>query len=568
MAWSYTPICIRFLPKYNDKLIAVSGIFLVLKDEKDDIIDKAFLSICNLTNAEMESKYNIFVSAGGLINETELKWVPVSFDFYSNIFNKNSSTSDKLYTSIKYFTSHGFKLIPFESRGSQDVDFLYGVKIAGFKMNSANFEYFSRSVKNSLQVISFRGSAINSNIIIESSPFSFTNPALFINFVSHGTINLVISQDDENDERELGYISDTKYLENMVGGVVKVDEVNSIGLVLGNVRKLNGDGDLTLILSWNTILRGLKGARTSGRLEPSPLASEIHFITNNLPENVADSEHRHGTSKGVLAITVESSSPHRSYWGSGVLFDKETIITNDHVVNVNLKQAKISIYLSKNTWIVLDALTLTDKINPESSSDQIITPFNNLDISFIKLSKQNQKVIASMGNLHPVQKGLPGDYKVGDTVTTVGFGLFLSKAISQQPLSSQGVISSIARFPIFEGTPSSDITPSLIVTSSSCWNGSSGGGLFDIKYNKLLGMICSNAEVNIPEILFDGPRSVLAKTEKVSKFSLCIPIEVINELSNYIQRCNKYDKINNRISNAWKLLPTHEEIEIDTSARL
>ena len=144
----------------------------------------------------------------------------------------------------------------------------------------------------------------------------------------------------------------------------------------------------------------------------------------------------------------------------------------------------------------------------------------------------------------------------------------MSKAISQQPLSSQGVISSIAKFPIFEGTPSSESSPSLIITTSSCWNGSSGGGLFDSKYNKLLGMICSNAQVNIPEILFDGPQSIIAKTEKVSKFSLCIPIEVINELSNYIQKNDQYDKINNRISNAWKLLPTHEEIEIDASAKL
>lgn len=427
MIWSYTPICIRFLPKYNDELVAVSGIFLVLKDEKDRIVDKAFLSICNLKNAEMESKYNIFVSAGGLINETELKWVPISFDFYSNIFNKNSNVPDKLYTSIKYFTLHGFKLIPFESRGSQDVDFLYGVKIAGFKMNLANFEYFYKLMKNSLQGILFRGSAVNSNITIESSPFSYTNPALFINFVSHGTINLVISEDGENNKRELGYISDTKYLENMVGGVVKVDEVNSIGMVLGNVRKLNGDGDLTLILSWNSILRGIKGARISGKLEPSPLASEVHFITKNLPENVKESEHKHITNNSVLAITVESSSPNRLYWGSGILFDKETIITNDHVVNVNLNHAKINIYLTKNTWIVLDATTITDKVNRESLTDQIITPFSNLDISFIKLSKQNQRVIASLGNLSPAQKGLPGDCKVGDTVNTVGFGLFCLK---------------------------------------------------------------------------------------------------------------------------------------------
>lgn len=487
-----------------------------------------------------------------MTTDSNLKWIPLTYLYHSNLFKKEYGDSvDELYKSLKGFSNNGFKVIPFEQKYSQDVDFLYNIKIVEFKISTKNIKKFLDSTPLNRINLS-KSNPGNRSISIVLSPFSFTNPALFMNFISEGTINLRVVQEDGE---VLQYISDVKYLENMVGGVVKQGEMNSIGLVLGNVRKVNGDGDLTLILSWYRILKGLRKRRD---LSLTHLSAELCFLpTTTLVPTVP-------SSLCVLALTVEDHQSIKRHWGSCVLLDRETIVTNDHVINTDFSHYRIVIHVNQSTRIKLTVKEVRRKYDLNSKEDQIISPFKDLDLSYIKLSKENQAIL-NQSNPKFSNFGC-GEYVSGNKVNTIGFGLYLPPTL--EPLVSTGIISSISKFTLYDDVAYSQNTlpmPSLIITTSSCWNGSSGGGLFDSHTNKLIGIICSNAQVNIPDVLIEGNiGSYPVKTEKLSKFSLCIPIEIVLLLNKFI-RATASSKINPRIINAWKLSQTHKEIVLNDS---
>lgn len=86
-------------------------------------------------------------------------------------------------------------------------------------------------------------------IMIRSCPFSDTNPNLFAYFRSTGTISLSILLE----EKHYGYLSDVKFLDKMTGGVADLFDLIIIELVLVNLRNLNVDRDLTVLLACETI---------------------------------------------------------------------------------------------------------------------------------------------------------------------------------------------------------------------------------------------------------------------------------------------------------------------------
>ncbi|CAK7892997.1 hypothetical protein CAAN1_01S12662 [[Candida] anglica] len=549
MGYWYTPICIRLVPKGSLETFAFSGIYVV--DKNKATLEHYFITISSIPYEELKSGYNLYLTSGASVTDTEILWYPVNCDNVFPIFNKlKCGEDDKLYTTLKEMLENGFRLIPIETKLTNNIKALMSINILNLKMvDKVNYNKFHSSVSSSLKPMNFNNNNSNNNkpITIESFPFSFTNPALFSNFLSQGMLNFRIS-DGEN---ELAFLSDIKYLENMIGGVVQESGGNSVGLVLGNLRKLNGDGDLTCILSWNRIFKVL--CQTDH--------DEHTLNTRGKPLH-----------NSIVAITVEDPKTHRVYWGSGIYYNGSTIVTNDHVVNTKAK-SKIVIYLDKDTKIELkfekmNGTMVTSKYNSTVVGyDQIVTPFESLDLSYIKLSTANQQVLQSVDNISPSRRG---EYSVGDKAHTVGFGLFLSPTLNLlgndlQPIVASGVISTVSSLPFF--SDSKRKYPILMITTSSCWNGSSGGGLFS--NGNLIGVICSNAQVRLPEILLSNDaKAYIPSTEKISKFSLCIPIELIDLLYTHIMQEGTERRISKRVVDTWKLAQTHNDVIIEQSSKL
>lgn len=556
MSWFFTPICIRCVPKHSDEPFALSGVFSVLSSRRE-VRTCLFFSVCNVPLVDMQTRYNIYITCKALKSHHDLDWFPGEVKRHTNLFHEGTLMQrDKLLDVLKVFSESGFSIIPFESKNGQNVDFLQKVQMVEFKIKSnAAFEIFYNRVRESLEPFE-PGFAIGRELAVRSTPFSFTNAALFQDFVSVGTIVLEIY--DENDDI-VAYISDMKYLENMIGGVALQDAHKSLGLVLCNVRKRNGDGELVVIVPWTRL-----GKRRSKRLFETKNSAFCPAKPSAPPVNALN---HHQT---VFAVVVEDKSTQRMSWGSCVYYNSSTLVTNDHVIHNKQACPRIRIQVNRSVTIHLQTHSVSSKYDPQSwAVDQLISPHEGLDLCFIKLSKLNQQILGTLGV--PEFDNSVSPCEVGDEVTAVGFGLLLNpllsangltKSTTLQPLASKGVVSTVLDLPLFVGLKPKQ---AVIVTSASCWNGSSGGGLFESKSGTMIGLICSNAQVNLPEMEFQSKSD--KKTEKVPTFSLCIPANVITAVYKQIMSANTL-QLEPNIVGAWKLLQTHEDVIVENVPKL
>ncbi|KAK6203389.1 uncharacterized protein RJT21DRAFT_113296 [Scheffersomyces amazonensis] len=546
--WLYLPVSIRLISK--DETHAVSGIHLILRLNNSVKCDFV-LTINYIPNVE---SYKILISDGPDIDNDHsntkdiVSWYPGKVDEHIGLCH----SQNQLRKYLSYFKRNGFNLIPYDiANGNRTRNFenLELVKInildGDFKLKLINQSSLYKSISFDNKV--YKGLPIT----ITSSPFNFTNSMIFANFLSNGSINYIFKD-------QIGYLSDIKYLENMLGGVVHNSENNmSIGLVMGSIKKLNGDGDLTFILSWDIIWNSL--ITYDKRIcHYSPVLLKLNRLSS-----IASIESTSTIiNPSVFPITIRNT--RSSSWGSCIYYNDTTIITNFHVLQpfIGKENIRCEIYLSSSL-----ILTITN-------DDEIITPFDGIDLSFIKLCPSNIFILHSKSSLKPVTKS--ESYSIGQRVCSRGFGLF-NNLTHISPLQSEGIINSKILLPLTKKSPK---TSCMIITSSSCWNGSSGGGLFLKKSNDFIGLICSNAQIKIPNLLDENydPKARIKYPdgkdddliEKLSKFSLVLPIEVIDYCYNHTifkspQSTILIPEIDSRIKDIWQLKGFHQDIVISST---
>lgn len=476
MKWYYSPISIRFVNDRENH--ATSGINLILKN-KDLVLLEYNLTI-NVIPIKSLKSFKIYISNSKFMNNdtNEIIWYQTSIDFNLPL----SSTTDFLHN----FKNLGFNILPQDKLTSSLFTSIVNLSAKlQDKLDYKPLEFIETKDHLPIDVISF--------------PFNFTTPLLFSEFKSNGFINYFIPD---------GYLSDIKYLENSLGSVVTSKE-GSVGLVMGNLKKFNGDGDLIIIVSWKTIWNVINNKFPNNSLVPNKLSS--------LMEQPPVSSH----TNSVLPILVTGQT---TTWGSCIIFNNQYLITNHHVIKPFLSGGSLTVYLSNDQIIIKD-------------KSSIITPFDTLDISMIKLSLIDQFKIMNSGN-KPCK--YTTDYKVDDEVSAVGYGLFFHPDYCQ-PIKSFGQITNIKQLKLPEPTNA------LINTSSSCWNGSSGGGLF--KNEQLIGIICSNAQVKYLDLTTN-----IEQLEKLTKLSFILPIDVILKIF------HKELEMTKDFEDLWQLLPKHKDI--------
>jgi hypothetical protein len=295
---------------------------------------------------------------------------------------------------------------------------------------------------------------------------------------------------------------------------------------MGQFSKLNGDGDLTIILSWDTIWHFLLGKTMKYVLSSGGISAEQAIVPHNNRCQSVTCEFP------VYAILLSNSKQKK--WGSCIYYKPGVFVTNNHVIN-DLTQLKGEIYLSNSVTIPI-------------TMEKIYIPFSELDLAFIYIDNTYD-----LSCLTPVKT--TANYDIGDSVSSIGYGLFFNENWLK-PIESKGTINCRFELPLQNsGRP----TNSIIITSSSCWNGSSGGGLFNSQ-NELIGLICCNAQVKVPS--FDDEGKFITNTEKVEKlseFSLVLPIEVIDYCF------TRPKSINPDVTSIWQLNSFHNDVIVESS---
>lgn len=514
--WSYLPVAIRFVGQ--DDIHGVSGVALM--DEVDgEVVDHFILTIGFFST----KNYKILITSNYQYLPDTVDWYPVSL-IHQYALNEHPQVVEK----IHFFKNNNFKLLPYDAVN----DNTYKLKnLSILKLKIKNLDFLQKKL---FKPIDFNQQFIETGdkFTINSFPFNFTNSLLFSNFVSKGSINYILDN--------IGYLSDVKYLENTVGSIVNTIDHGSVGLILGQLSKLNGDGDLTFILSWKVIWhylngKSMKDVMSSGGLSGILLPSNPESLANGrvplTPPSTPQTVKNYNSS--VFAILL--SNDKLCKWGSCIYYKPGVFITNNHVID-DFHQFNCQIFINETYSI-------------DVAFEKIKVPFKDLDLCFIFVDET-----VDLLSIEPV-KTVTTSYDLGDEVSTIGYGLFINKSWLN-PLKSSGYINCKMDLPVLDNQPKVN---SIVITSSSCWNGSSGGGLFN-KNNEFIGLICCNAQVKVPK--FDDQGNFVNNTEKVEKlstFSLILPIAIIDY-------CYQNPKcINPDIINVWLLNSFHNDVFIELS---
>lgn len=396
------------------------------------------------------------------------------------------------------FTSAGYTLLPKaiknEKRSKITLSVLRPPPQLLSKVKSSRWQ----EIKFPTEIDDTKYKHSNSNILsVRSSPFALVNPALFLDYLSTGNISY-ISTSKKDKSKIIFLLSDLRYLDGMDGGPVFLSEPTSltnqcVGLVGGSLKKNTGEGDLTVIVPWSILFQHLIKRVKSA---PAPLKKKA----------VSDLVFPWLMFNGVLMIEVYYPNLRKG-WGSGILLDDTTVVSNMHLIGDNCKRA--TAWISENENVELEILG---------------NPLDGLDIVFLRLSKPFSKNKANPVTLYQ------GSYNVGQAVRSLGYGLIYPHRTGNmpfQPLSSNGTISRAISMDLLEqvdiNTKSVDVdqpptskneTTVLLVSSAGCWNGSSGGALFDAKTGHVISMMTSNGRVNdtgevIPQMAFSLPSSII-----------------------------------------------------------
>lgn len=505
--WLYIPVTIHLenihhketsdrIPKY----IALGGIFML-----NAYTDSYY--IISLNSVPYPEKYTIKMTCPLLISATTIEWIPLTL-IETKYLKEESSSTPKLNPFIEGITSNDqFKFRPF----NKNYISILSMKFSSL-IDKSKIPLFNKSL---LLPINFEFNDINipSKIAIQCCPFSLTNVAIFANYKLFGSINYCINNG-------VGYLSDIRYLDNTIGGIVNLDNgkdqiaVNSIGLVGGNLSKVNGDGELLLIISWKKIFELLP--------QNNELLAKNQFLLTN------DQGESEDPINSCVRISVSTSEGQ--FWGSGIILLENTIITNLHVLKLN-KILNVEVLFPNNPNLRLD---ISDFEFKES-------PLIGFDLCFMVLKKElNIKLSNTVKFLNNFYNPL----KTGQKIKSIGYGLIYTKHINQlKPFHSEGFINSVVSMNLDKSSNSKEI--SLLLVSASCWNGSSGGGLFN-ESNELIGIMTSNGKLSTGEIL--------------PNFTLAIPINIIEKslfmLNNNLDSIN----LNNEVQDLWSLKNTHGNV--------
>lgn len=474
MEWVHVPTCVRLTAQRKDKAShSLSGVNLV-QLVNGRVTQEVTITVSHIPPSELSS-YTIHVSARHMMTEKLVEWVPGLITLAVPVFN----TSDRLKSYIEYALINGFNLLPAQTIVGNGIALLQFIAISSRSIYSEHHKRWRLGSVDARRTLRF-----------SSFPFNFTNPFMFADFHTTGSVGMRIDGD---------CLSDSRYMENMSGAVVYQEE-NCVGLLLGNLRKLNGDGDLIVVGSIERLVAHFAFLRQSLK------QSRLLAVTSTPHQN------------GVFPIELTKNGS-RFAWGSCVLLNDKTLVTNLHVVRPYMEGSAGCRILLQNGELEL------------SDVDHSFAPHQELDLAFIELGKSPM--------LKPVRT--TKQLEVGDEVCTVGYGLVLNGQFPQ-PLRSTGTISCVVDLVAFDKT-----IPCVAVVSSLCWNGSSGGALLN-KEGSVIGLICSNAQVFVPSVGGE------VKTEKNTQFCLCIPMELVFEC--YQHRNKAMNKV---VGRAWRLESFHED---------
>lgn len=505
--WEYNPVAIRYQNKHH--IYASSGIHLIIKDgdNKEVIIDDFVLTLNHIPNV---SNYQI------IINEiTPKKDIDNEEEDDENVMWGMGRIRE--FKDIEFNKLQGFDLFPIDSFPRESTKKVQLLKLT------------SMSLSKSGQMINLDNELeISDRIKLKGYPFNLTNSLIFSNYQTFGNIVGKCSTGF--------YLTDIRYVENLNGGIVLKNNSEVLsGLIFGNLRKRNGDGDLIVIIDIQEIISLLNIEKI-----PDVIPRERSSDMISMKMTKVNSKQ----SRSILPLLITDSQGN-STWGTSIHYTRNILITNQHVIepySSNTKKGICQIQLPTNQIIQL------------SSKDEIIIPIKNLDLAFILIKDlQNQKIMNSI----PIIKGI-GKYNQGDKIYSLSYGLFYQSGMN--PLYSQGEINCI--YSIISQIGIKSKINGLIITSCNVWNGSSGGGLFTQNDDLLIGLICSNANVRIP--IVDNINEF--KLEKNTSFLFIIPIDIIE----YVYYCmilghQDVSQLNENLIKLWNLQSFHQDILIQST---
>ncbi|EMG50348.1 hypothetical protein G210_4600 [Candida maltosa Xu316] len=282
MSFQYKPVALRYQTK--SEVYASSGIHIFTNN--DDFI----LTINHIPKI---SNYQI------LINEFDNQ----DDDVYWRV---GVLEREIVTDGIKFGDVSGFDLFPADSF-SRHRD---GISLLMIKLKEKKVE------RKGLEELRVGDNRNVKEVKILSYPFNLTNSLIFKDFVSQGYIT--------NRVRPGWYLSDIRYVENMNGGVVlNADNGNVVGLVYGNLRKRNGDGDLLLIIDIHVILKHINiSPIPQPQITPPPTPEPQQNIDNNLQNQKKSviplvttslSQSPTSTSRSSSSMTNSTSMENRRY---------------------------------------------------------------------------------------------------------------------------------------------------------------------------------------------------------------------------------------------------------------
>lgn len=515
--WLYIPVTIHLENKvdYSSHLQAVSGVYIY------DTVSQNYhiITICNVPDLE---RYKIKFTCSSLITSTVVTWFPLSIEKAVSICNPtpfrstNNGGMEPLLRFIEILVQeNNFKYKPGQSH--------HGITVVSFKLNKRSMfsqPLFSVDLFKALVFEDSTRVTTPAKIKIQCCPFSLTNTPMFVNYQILGAMNYKL-------EDSSAFLTDTKYLDDTIGGMVTLQHSkSSIGLISGSFSKMNGDGDLMLIISWNFILQALKfqDLPSVNFIQSSSIKSQIASAT--LTSEFERKFGHYDPTDSVVRIC--SQTVNCLYWGSGVVISHDWIITNSHVLKQDLLIGlEINVPSRPDIKITLDDVIIYQ------------SPLMGFDLSFIKLRSPNFDLIptrlaSSFSYNDPVYISQP--------VKTIGHGLFYSRHPQElKPFHSEGIVNTIRNTPLDSYNTTS--FPAMLIVSAGCWNGSSGGGIFN-EGNELVGIMTSNGKLSNGEIL--------------PNFTLGIPVTVIEKAFYMLLNGLTPVDYSTVVEQLWSLRNTHE----------
>lgn len=461
---------------------ASSGIYLLNKDGK--------IFIFSIIEEKIDFNYvedlNVKYTCDALIEGNKVKWhaIPVNRRNFQSIeiesidltnFFSISNQEEKI--PKKYLVT-----IQIENE-TVDVDnFKTNEELQFFKINRSKW-----------------GKKVPKSIRIESSPFGLSTVDLFSRYTTFGHINY----ESKNGEF---WLSDCKFMDNMNGGIVMIgdektllrEEHESIGLVWGNI-KYKGRGELMIIVSWNTLLNNI-GIYNDKNSEGRECQSDGETIENEIDDDSGLSSLVEDAYKKVVGLKIRDKYGLIS-WGSGVIVANDMIITNKHVItgSVTNNQLPESIEIKFNNGA--DEF-LTFKIENPKLYEEILMSLDkddDRDVAFINCLTCDDEDKCGFSEIEGI-KFVGGDtleelsrkekeedffVSVGEQTISIGYGLFYdgeSQKLNNKPLQSVGRVTKI------------NGGYDMILNSSSCWSGCSGGAVVNV-WGELVAMMVNNVKV-------------------------------------------------------------------------